>query len=69
MNRSILRDIIKLKMDISEGLLEHLPDVVKERVNSLQHNIMVNISEAANEYLDKNKPDGDNKNIKKVSIE
>jgi hypothetical protein len=69
MNKNIIRDIFKLKMEILEGITEHLPSIAKERIDNFQHDIIMTISEVANEYLEKKKPDDENKHIKKVSIE
>lgn len=69
MNKNILRDIFKLKMEILEGIKEHLPPVAKERLDGLQRDFLVTFSEAVNEYLGKKKTDEDCKSIKNVSIE
>lgn len=69
MNKSIIKDIFKLKMEILEGITEHLPPGAKEKVNSLQRDFLTACSETINEHLEKKKPDNDSGGIKKVSIE
>jgi len=69
MNKDIIKQIIKTKMDILDSITEHLPDKAKEKVSTMQHDFMTIIGEAANEYLEKKKPDNESKQIKKVSVE
>jgi hypothetical protein len=71
MNKNILKDIFKLKIEIMDGITEYLPSIVKGRLYSLQEDLFVAFSEATNEYLEKKKPDDDsnNKHIKTVPIE
>lgn len=69
MNKDIIKQIIKTKMDILYSITEHLPGDAKEKVSSMQNDFMTIIGEAANEYLEKKKPDNENKQIKKVPVE
>lgn len=69
MNRNIIRNIFKLKMEIIGSITDHLPPNAKEKFDNIQQDLLVGISEAVNEYIGKKKKDDDSGSIKKVSID
>lgn len=69
MNKDILKDIFRVKMELLEDITEHLPPAAKEKLGSIQRSLMAALSEATCEYLQKRKPDTGSKGITAVKIE
>ncbi|MFZ5351843.1 MAG: hypothetical protein ACOZCL_03845 [Bacillota bacterium] len=69
MSKDIIKSIIGLKMQVADNFVQHMPDKVKTRLSTLQHDIMEAVNEASNEYLKKSRTVYEKKRVKSVSIE
>lgn len=64
-----IRHLLKAKLYILESITERLPDITKERVNSLQQKLMTIVRDTADEYLAKKKPENGGNQVKKVYVD
>jgi hypothetical protein len=77
MINTIAQDIFKLKKDLLDEISEHLPASAREKISSLEYDVMAGLSEITGEYLkNTKKPEAKTKKtetkenqLKKVTVE
>jgi hypothetical protein len=68
MNEELVKNVIKLKLDILDGFIERLPEEAKGTVRNIETCILRALHEATERYSVNGKRE-DGKTIKSISIE
>jgi hypothetical protein len=72
MNKEILRDILKLKLEIADHIVGKLPEPMGERLRDMQHELLSVIGEVVEdmkEKLEKRDQGDDAKKVKPIAVE
>ena len=68
-NKDIIKNLISIKINAIDRLINVLPQDIRESASTLQQEILKAISEAANEAVKDSNTENKDKSLKKVTIE
>jgi hypothetical protein len=69
MINNMLGSLIRVKLNISEMLIDKLPDSIGPHIRELRSNILSSLNDEISDYLKKDKVDKCENGIKKVELE
>ena len=69
MINNMIGSLIRLKLNVSERLIDKLPESIGPHIRELHADILNSLNEEITDYLKKGKDNNENQGIKKVELD